>query len=425
MRGLIATLLAGTIALPAAAQTPKSIVITADRMIDVVAGRVIEAPVIVVTDGRIVAVVGAGSARPVIPEGAERIDLTGKTILPGFIDMHVHLGGSARIRGYRALEYTDSFWPTLGVGNARDMLRAGFTTVRSMGSTDYADVALKQGVDGGFYPGPRIVPATWSFGATGGHCGGGNLLPPRFKSLTERGVNGAEAVRFQVRENRRFGAEVIKVCATGGVFSKNTEPGQQQMTPEELKAAADEAHMLGLKVAAHAHGADGIKAAIRAGIDTIEHASLIDDEGLRLAKERGTWLSMDIFNTEFTQREGKATGALEENLRKDREVAQVQRDNFRKAVRMGVKLVFGSDAGVMPHETAAGQFRVMVEYGMTPIQAIRAATVDAADALGRSRDVGAIAVGRYADIVAVSGNPLADIRNLERVSDVIKGGVRQ
>ena len=195
------------------------------------------------------------------------------------------------------------------------------------------------------------------------------------------------------------------------------------MTFEELKAAADEAHMLGLKVAAHAHGAEGIKAAIRAGIDTIEHASLIDAEGLRLAKERGTWLSMDIFNTEFTQSEGKATGALEENLRKDREVAQVQRDNFRKAVQMGVKLVFGSDAGVMPHETAGGQFATMVRFGMTPLQAIQAATINAAEALGQQGQVGTLKPGAWADIVAVAGDPLADVGELADVDAVVKGGV--
>ena len=419
---MIKTLLgASALFLPVAAAA-ETVVVTADRMVDVLAGRVVEEPVVVITDGRIASVVGRGGARPVIPDGARRIDLPGKTILPGLIDMHVHLAGSARIRGYRSFEYTDSFWPTLGVVNARAMLEAGFTTVRNLGSSDYADVALKQGIDGGFYPGPRIVPATWSFGATGGHCGGGNLLPPKYKELTERGANGPEAVRYQVRENRKFGAEVIKVCATGGVFSKNTEPGQQQMTEAELRAAAEEAHMLGLKVAAHAHGAEGIKAAIRGGIDTIEHASLIDAEGIRLAKERGTWLSMDIFNTEFTQTEGKATGALEENLRKDREVAQIQRDNFRAAHRAGVKMVFGSDAGVMPHATAGGQFRYMVQYGMTPIEAIQAATRNAAQALGRERDVGAIAVGRFGDIIAVDGDPLTDIRALEDVDVVIKGG---
>ena len=398
-------------------------VVTADRYLDAATGKYIEHPAIFVdAGGRITSIADARTVK--WGSGVTHIDLAGNTLLPGLIDMHVHLAGSARIRGYRSFEYTDSFWPTLGVANARDMLRAGFTTVRNLGSLDYADVALKQGIEGGFYPGPRIIPATWSFGATGGHCGGGNLLPPQYKAMTERGVNGAEAIRFQVRENRRFGAEVIKVCATGGVFSKNTEPGQQQMTYEELKAAADEAHMLGLKVAAHAHGADGIKAAIRAGIDTIEHASLIDDEGLRLAKERGTWLSMDIYNTEFTQREGKATGALEENLRKDREVAQVQRDNFRKAVRMGIRMVFGTDAGVMPHATAAGQFKTMVDYGMTPAQAIRAATSDAALALGRERDVGAIAVGRYGDLVAVAGDPLQDVALLQHPVAVVKGGVR-
>lgn len=412
------TLIALALAATAGAAQAETRYIVADRMLEIETGSYRANPVIAVENGKIVAIT-TGAA----PAGATVVDLRGHTILPGLIDMHVHLAGSARIRGYRALEYTDSFWPTLGVINARDMLRAGFTTVRNLGSADYNDVALKQGIEGGFYPGPRIVPATWSFGATGGHCGGSNLLPPSFKSLTERGVNGPEAVRYQVRENRRFGAGVIKVCATGGVFSKNTEPGQQQMTAEELKAAADEAHMLGLKVAAHAHGVEGIRAAIRAGIDTIEHASLIDEEGLRLAKERGTWLSMDIFNTEFTQSEGKATGALEENLRKDREVAQVQRDNFRKAVRMGIGMVFGSDAGVMPHSTAGGQFETMVQYGMTPLQAIQAATLNAADALGQKGLVGTLRPGAWADIAAVKGDPLADVRELARVDAVVKGGV--
>ena len=200
------------------------------------------------------------------------------------------------------------------------------------------------------------------------------------------------------------------------------EPGQQQLSVEELTAIADEAHQWGLKVAAHAHGAEGIKAAIRGGIDTIEHASLVDDEGIRLAVERGTYFSMDIFNTDYTQAEGAKNGVLPDNLRKDREIAQIQRDNFRKSHKAGVKMVFGSDAGVMPHATAAGQFRYMVEYGMTPLQAIQAATRNAAQALGREKDVGAIAVGRYADMIAVSGDPLSDVRTLEKVDVVIKGG---
>jgi imidazolonepropionase-like amidohydrolase len=217
---------------------------------------------------------------------------------------------------------------------------------------------------------------------------------------------------------------VIKVCATGGVFSRNTEPGQQQLSEEELRAIATEAQQWGLRTAAHAHGAAGIKAAIRAGIDTIEHASLVDAEGIRLAtgRQRPVWFSMDIFNTDYTQAEGKKNGVLEDNLRKDREVAQIQRDNFRAAHRAGVKMVFGSDAGVMPHGTAAGQFRTMVRYGMTPMQAIQAATRNAAQALGRERDVGAIAVGRYGDLIAVNGDPIADVGQLEDVDVVIKGG---
>ena len=419
MRRLLA--IAAIASVPASAAA-ESVVVTADRMVDVLAGRVIDEPVVVITNGRIASVVGRGGARPLIPAGAARIDLPGKTILPGLIDMHVHLAGTPLIGGRRRLDYTDSFWATLGVPNAKSMLDAGFTTVRNLGSGEYADVALKQGIDGGFFPGPRIVPAAYSFGATGGHCGGGNGLPPSLSKAVERGVNGPDAVRTQVRENRKFGAEVIKVCATGGVFSRNTDPGAQQMSEAELRAAAEEAHMLGMKVAAHAHGAPGIKAALRAGIDTIEHASLVDDEGIRLAREKGAFFSMDIFNTEYTQSEGKKNGVDEENLQKDRDVADIQRNNFRKAHQAGVKMVFGSDAGVMPHATAAGQFRIMTQYGMSPMEAIQSATRNAAQALGREKDVGAIAPGRYGDIIAVDGDPLSDVRALEDVDVVIKGG---
>ena len=269
--------------------------------------------------------------------------------------------------------------------------------------------------------GPRIVPAAHALSATGGHCDS-TYLPPSFEALGKAVGDGAQELRKRVREQRKYGAEVIKVCATGGVFSRNTEPGQQQLSEEELRAIADEAHQWGLKVAAHAHGAAGIKAAIRAGIDTIEHASLIDAEGIRLAKEHGTWLAMDIFNTEYTQAEGARNGVMEDNLRKDREIAQLQRDNFRAAHEAGAKMVFATDAGVMPHGTAGGQFRIMTEYGMTPMEAIQAATRNAAQALGRERDVGAIAVGRYGDIIAVDGDPLADVGQLENVDVVIKGG---
>ena len=415
---LAALLLAGS-----AAASAESVVVTADRMVDVLAGRVIEEPVVVITDGRIASVVGRGGARPVIPAGARRIDLPGKTILPGLIDMHVHLSSSPYYGPYDTLQFTDQFETVLGVGNARDMLHAGFTTVRNVGSSDYADVAYKQAIEEGRISGPRIIPGAYSLGATGGHCDS-NFLPPSLAPKDPGVGDGAQALRALVRQQRKFGAEVIKVCATGGVFSKNTDPGAQQMSEAELRAAAEEAHMLGMKVAAHAHGAPGIKAALRAGIDTIEHASLVDDEGIRLAVERRqpVWFSMDIYNTDYTQAEGAKNGILEDNLRKDREVAQIQRDNFRKAHRAGVKMVFGSDAGVMPHGTAGGQFRTMVQYGMSPMEAIQAATRNAAQALGREKDVGAIAAGRYGDIIAVDGDPLRDIKALEDVDVVIKGG---
>jgi imidazolonepropionase-like amidohydrolase len=413
-KNLLALLLLGT-AIPASAET---VVVTADRMVDVLAGKVVERPVVVIADGRIVSVGAAGSA---VPSGAKRIDLPGKTLLPGLIDMHVHLDSNPRFGGYTGLQFTDQFWTVQGVGNARAMLDAGFTTVRNVGSDNYSDVAYKQAIDEGLMTGPRIVPAAHALGATGGHCDQ-TYLPPSFGARGKAVGDGPQELRGRVREQRKYGAEVIKVCATGGVFSRNTEPGQQQLSEEELRAIADEAHQWGLKVAAHAHGAAGIKAAIRAGIDTIEHASLIDAEGIRLAKERGTWLAMDIYNTDYTQAEGAKNGVLPDNLRKDREIAQIQRDGFRAAHRAGAKMVFATDAGVMPHGDAGKQFRVMVEYGMTPMQAVQAATRNAAQALGRERDVGAIAVGRYGDMIAVDGDPMADVRALEDVDVVIKGG---
>ncbi|MDX3885957.1 MAG: amidohydrolase family protein [Sphingomonas sp.] len=343
------------------------------------------------------------------------------TILPGLIDMHVHLDGNPHYGGYTGLQFTDSFWAIQGTANAKAMLEAGFTTVRNVGSGNYADVGMKQAIEEGLIPGPRIVPAAHALGATGGHCDE-TYLPPSFEAKGKAVGDSVDELRQRVREQRKYGAEVIKVCATGGVFSRNTEPGQQQLSEAELRGIADEAHMWGLKVAAHAHGTAGIKAAIRAGIDTIEHASLIDDEGIRLARERGTYLSMDIFNTEYTQSEGAKNGVLEDNLRKDREIAEIQRQNFRKAHDAGVKLVFGTDAGVMPHGTAAGQFAIMVRYGMTPAEAIRAATLTAAQALGRESSVGAIEPGRYGDIIAVSGDPTANVRLLESVPFVMKGG---
>ena len=416
-------LAASMIALAAPAQA--ATVITADRYLDVNSGRYVEHPAIFIgDDGRITRI---GDARR-SEWGADvrHFNLAGKTLLPGLIDMHVHLDSPADIGGYRGLEFTDSFWQATAVTSARAMLDAGFTTVRNVGSSFRNDVGLKQAIDNGYAVGPRIIPAGHALSATGGHCDQTFLPPSMQKREKEEGVgDGVEELRHQVRRQRKYGAEVIKVCATGGVFSRNTEPGQQQLSEEELKAIADEAHQWGVRVAAHAHGADGIKAAIRAGIDTIEHASLVDAEGIKLAvaRKQPVWFSMDIYNTEYTQAEGKKNGVLEENLRKDREIAQIQRDNFRAAHRAGVRMVFGSDAGVMPHGQVGRQFATMVTYGMTPLEAIQAATRNAAQALGREHDVGAIAVGRYGDLVAVTGDPLANVRLLEAPEAVVKGGM--
>ena len=415
------------LAIPALSQSPaapQQTVITAARYLDVVSGKYIEYPAIFVdANGRITSIADARTVR--WGSNVKHIDMSGKTLLPGLIDMHVHLDSPADIGGYRGLEFTDSFWAMTAGGNARAMLDAGFTTVRNVGSGNRNDVGLKQAISAGYVIGPRIVPGGYALGATGGHCDSTFLPPSLERAKKEEGIGDTpDELRHQVRRQRKFGSEVIKVCATGGVFSRNTEPGQQQLAEADLKAIVDEADMWGLRVAAHAHGAAGIKAAIRAGIDTIEHASLVDDEGIKLAvaRKKPVWFSMDIYNTDYTQAEGKKNGVLEDNLRKDREVAQIQRDNFRKAFQGGVRMVFGSDAGVMPHGLAGRQFNTMVTYGMSPLDAIRAATLNAAQALGWEANVGTIAVGRFADFVAVDGDPLANVRELESVDGVIKGG---
>jgi imidazolonepropionase-like amidohydrolase len=395
----------------------KTTALVADSLFDSRSGQLIRNPIVVVRAGRIVSVQSGGA----VPAGVNQVvELKGQTLLPGLIDMHTHIDSDPTYGGYSYLEYGDRFWSMLAVPNAYKTLMAGFTTIRNVGADSWNDVGLMQAINEGHIPGPRIIPAGYAFGATGGHCDS-TFFPPSMGQKNAYNADSPEQAKHSVRELRKYGAQVIKICATGGVFSRNTEPGQQQMSLAEMKAVADDAHMYGLKVAAHAHGAAGIKDAIRAGIDTIEHASLIDDEGIELAKKYGTWLSMDIYNTEYTQSEGKKNGVLEDNLRKDREVADLQREGFRKAHKAGVKMVYGTDSGVHPHGDNAKQFRWMVQYGMTPSQAIQSATVNAAEALGR-KDIGIIEAGRYADIVAVKGDPAKDVTLLEKIDFVMKGG---
>ena len=395
-----------------------SVVVSADRMIDVLTGRVIERPQITITDGRIAAVGIQGSTSPA---GARRVDLPGMTLLPGLIDMHTHLTSDPRFSGYRRLQFTDNFWTVVGVANAKKTLEAGFTTIRNVGSANYDDVAIKQAIEQGMVPGPRIVPATYAIGATGGHCDA-TQFPPSVSVPRPAVANGPEEIRATVRKLRKYGAEVIKFCGTGGVLSKTDSVGAQQYDLTEMKALVEEAHMLGLRVAVHAHGASGIKDAIRAGVDTVEHASLADDEAFALAKQHGTWFSMDIYNDDYILAEGEKNGVYQESLDKERMIGLKQRQAFQAAVKAGVKMVFGTDAGVYPNGYNARQFVTMVKWGMTPLQAIQAATANAAEALGRPGDVGAIAVGRYGDLIAVAGDPLSDIARLQSVGFVMKGG---
>jgi imidazolonepropionase-like amidohydrolase len=395
-----------------------TVVVSADRMIDVLTGRAIAPARVVITDGRISAVGGKDTA---VPAGARHLELPGLTLLPGLIDMHVHLTSDPHYSGYRSLPFTDNFWTVVGTANARRTVEAGFTTVRNVGSQNFDDVALKQGIENGYITGPRIVPATYAIGATGGHCDR-TQYPPSINAHTPAVADGPDNLRALVRRLRKYGAEVIKFCGTGGVLSKTDAVGVQQFDLEEMKAIVAEAHMLGLRVAVHAHGTEGIKDALRAGVDTIEHASLADAEAFQLAKQHGAYFSMDVYNDDYILAEGEKNGVYKESLEKERMIGRQQRETFRNAVRAGVKMIFGTDAGVYPHGDNAKQFAVMVQWGMTPLQAIQAATVTAAEALGRPQDVGAIAVGRYGDLIAVAGDPLTDVTVLQSVAFVMKGG---
>ncbi len=416
---MIRNALAGLAAVILAAPSFAATVVTADRMLDVRTGQYVANPAILIGDDGHIQQIGTLAAMQ-LPAGTKHIDLPGETLLPGLIDMHVHLTSLAEIGGYQGLKYTDNFWTAVGVPNAKTTLNAGFTTVRNVGSSDFADVALQQAIDGGWIQGPRIVPATYAIGATGGHCDDTGL-PPYYDKKADSVISGPEGAREKVRWLHKYGAEVIKICATGGVFSLGDSVGAQQLSLEEMKAIADEAHMLGLRVAAHAHGDAGIHDAILAGIDTIEHASLASDSTIALAKQHGTWFDMDIYNDDYILATGTTNGTEQESIDKERAIGLKQRQTFQRAVRAGVKMLFGTDAGVYPHGDNGKQFAKMVQWGMTPIQAIRAATTSASEALDRP-DVGSIAPGAYGDIIAVRGDPLQNVAVLEHVDAVIKGG---
>ena len=394
-------------------------IIKAGSLFDSSSGKVTKDAVIVIEDDKIVAVGGSGTA---IPADAEVIDLSSSFVLPGVMDMHTHVVGN--LDNYFFAGYFQSpHRATIGgVVNAEKTLMAGFTTIRNVGASDYADVALRNAINAGEVPGPRMAVSGPGLGITGGHCDR-NSLNASFEERSDGVADGPWAVRTQVRKNIKYGVDLTKFCATGGVFSKGTKVGMTQYTLEEMQAIVDESHTHGRKVAAHAHGNEGIKRAILAGVDSIEHASFLDREAVQMGIDRGTYFALDIYNTEYTLEMGAANGVPEENINKERAVGTTQRQSFTLAVNMGAKVVFATDSGVYPHGDNGKQFARAVRFGMTPEQAIMSATSLTAELLGWEDKVGEIAAGKYADIIAVHGNPLENINELEDVDFVMKGGV--
>jgi imidazolonepropionase-like amidohydrolase len=421
---VVLVVLLASVATGGAVQTPppakKIVAVKAARVIDGLGGAPLTSAVVLVENDRITAV----GSRLAIPAGAEVIDLGSAILLPGFIDCHTHITGQPGENFYEDLfKRSPIDNAVMAHVYARRTLEAGFTTIRDVGAEEYVDVALKKAINHGDIPGPRLIVGGLSLSATGGH-GDLNGYSPYLSFKTFSGIaDGVDQIRKLVRMDVRQGADVIKVLATAGVLSEEDSVGAPQYSQEELNVVVEEAHMWERRVAAHAHGAEGIKRAIRAGVNSVEHASFIDDEGIRLSKEKGTYLVMDIYNDDYIMSEYERRGYPEAILEKEKRVGRAQRENFRKAWKAGTKMAYGTDAGVYPHGDNGKQFAKMVEWGMTPMQAIQAATVSAADRLGWSDRVGTIQSGRFADLVAVNGDPLANISELERVTFVMKGGV--
>jgi len=418
--GLIALALPARGAAQAADTSSHRLAIRAARLIDGRGGAPILNAVILVDSTRITAV---GTRLP-IPSGTRVIDLGNATVLPGLIDCHTHITGGDPGDYYESLFRRSPIdYAVASPTFARRTLEAGFTTVRDVGSGEFIDVALRRAIDSGLAVGPRMQVATLAIGSTGGH---NDIVgfSPYIKFGQFSGVaDGVDEIRKLVRFEVKNGADVIKLIASAGVLTEEQSVGAPQYTQEEMNAAVQEAAQWGRKVAAHAHGAEAIKRAVRAGVASIEHGSLLDDEGIRLMKERGTYLVADIYNDDYILSEYKRLNFPQKILDKEALVGKQQRENFRRAARAGVKIAYGTDAGVYPHGWNGKQFAFMVRYGLTPMQAIQSATTSAADLLGWTDKVGAVAPGLYADLIAVDGDPLSDITELERVKFVMKGGI--
>jgi len=399
-----------------AAPTPKTVVIHAGHLLDVKTGKTLSNPTIVIQGDKIVSV---GSDAQV-PAGAQVVDLSNATVLPGLIDAHTHITYTTNF-GYSRLGVSVPRQALNGARNARVTLDAGFTTIRNVGADEFTDVALRDAINAGDVPGPRMLVSGPALGITGGHCDD-NLLPFEWHAQSEGVADGVEGVQHKVREVIKYGADLIKICATGGVLSHGDNPQASQYTLEEMKAIVADAHRLGRKVAAHAHGAEGIRWASEAGVDSIEHGSYIDDAAIATMKKNGTYLVPTLYLSDWFLENAEKIGTPPELIAKGREVMPAARKNVARAFAAGVKVGFGTDAAVYPHGLNAHEFAVMVKLGLTPLQAIQAATINDADLLGWSDKVGTIEPGKWADIVAVDGDPLADVTTLERVKFVMKGG---
>ena len=415
---VVAVLFAGRVALaqaPAAAPAPSKIIIHAGHMLDVKTGKMLGESAIVISGDKIES---AGAWRPA--PGSKVIDLSGATVLPGLIDCHTHLTYDPNF-GYQQLGISQARQTLIGAKNARNTLLAGFTTVRNAGARGFTDVALRDSIEAGEVPGPRMLVSGPALSITGGH-GDNNLLPFEYHAFNEGVADGPENVQRKVRENIKYGADVIKFHASGGVLSKGDNPEATQFSQEEMKTIVSEAHRLGRKAMAHAHGAEAIRWASEAGVDSIEHGSFIDDAAIAAMKKNGTYLVPTLYLGDWFMEHAQEIHVPEFLLQKARVVMPAARKNVAHAFASGVKVAFGTDAAVYPHGLNAHEFAVMVKLGLTPLQSIQAATVNAADLLGWSGKVGSIEPGKWADIIAVDGDPLSDVTQLERVKFVMKGG---